>query len=163
MEPFEDFHCQICTQCGEVYASYLKRAVKTAWLMLDELELEWVPMGTTWRLNERHYGALQGLSKKAVADVMGLAETKELRKGYDAKPPALPAAHTLSPLRERKYAEVDVEELPLSESLRECLERVTPLWREKIFAFLSRNAMDATTFYKLPADRVVELGIQVPI
>ena len=115
-----------------IYTSVLKRAIRSTMILLDELRQTYRPVVKDWRLNERHYGALQGLSKKAVADVMGLAETKELRKGYDAKPPALPAAHTLSPLRERKYAEVDVEELPLSESLRECLERVTPLWREKI-------------------------------
>ena len=115
-----------------IYTSVLKRAIRSTMILLDELRQTYRPVVKDWRLNERHYGALQGLSKKAVADVMGLAETKELRKGYDAKPPALPAAHTLSPLRERKYAEVDVDELPLSESLRECLERVTPLWREKI-------------------------------
>ncbi|KAH8061970.1 phosphoglycerate mutase [Aureococcus anophagefferens] len=106
-----------------IYTSVLKRAIRSTMILLDELRQTYRPVVKDWRLNERHYGALQGLSKKAVADVMGLAETKELRKGYDAKPPALPAAHTLSPLRERKYAEVDVEELPLSESLRECLER----------------------------------------
>ena len=115
-----------------IYTSVLKRAIKTTMILLDELRQTYRPVVKDWRLNERHYGALQGLSKKAVAETMGVEEALKLRSSYDVRPPELPAAHTLSPLRERKYGEVDATSLPLTESLRECLERVTPLWREKI-------------------------------
>ena len=81
-----------------------------------------------WRLNERHYGAFQGRSKVDLADVLTYETVREYRAGYDAKPPALPGKHALSPLRERKYEGVATADLPLTESLKDCLGRVLPVY-----------------------------------
>jgi len=115
-----------------VYTSVLKRAVSSTMILMSELRQTYRPVVKDWRLNERHYGALQGLSKARLGGELGPETANRIRASFDERPPELPEHHTLSPYRERKYAEVPRAQLPLAESLRDCLDRVRPLWREKI-------------------------------
>ena len=115
-----------------VYTSVLKRAVTSTMVLLAELRQTYRPVVKDWRLNERHYGALQGLSKARLAKELGGDKATRIRASFDERPPEMPADHTLSPLRERKYDGVARERIPLAESLRDCLERVRPLWHENI-------------------------------
>ena len=115
-----------------VYTSVLKRAVTSTMVLLAELRQTYRPVVKDWRLNERHYGALQGLSKARLAKELGGDKATRIRASFDDRPPEMPADHTLSPLRERKYDGVERARIPLAESLRDCLERVRPLWHENI-------------------------------
>jgi 2,3-bisphosphoglycerate-dependent phosphoglycerate mutase len=126
-----------------VFTSVLKRAIRTQWIILDALDLLWLPVERTWRLNERHYGALQGLDKIETAAKHGEAQVKIWRRSYDIPPPALSLDDPRHPRFDRRYAGVPPSELPATESLKTTLDRVLPCWRERIAPELraGRNVM----------------------
>jgi 2,3-bisphosphoglycerate-dependent phosphoglycerate mutase len=114
------------------YTSVLKRAIRTCWLALDELDLLWIPMERDWRLNERHYGALQGLNKAETAAKHGEAQTKIWRRSYDIPPPPLSHDDPRSPSHDRRYAGLAPADLPATESLKDTIARFLPYWRQTI-------------------------------
>ena len=114
------------------YTSVLRRAIRTLWIVLEELDRMWIPVHPTWRLNERHYGALQGLNKAEMAARYGDAQVLVWRRSYDTPPPALEAADERNPVRDRRYASVDPKLLPLSECLADTVERFLPFWHDTI-------------------------------
>jgi len=114
------------------YTSVLKRAIKTLWLVLEEMDLMWIPVHRSWRLNERHYGALQGLNKAETAERHGAEQTNLWRRSYDVRPPALTRDDPRYPGKDPRYADVGAEELPLTESLKDNIERSLPYARDNI-------------------------------
>jgi 2,3-bisphosphoglycerate-dependent phosphoglycerate mutase len=114
------------------YTSVLTRAIRTLWLTLDELDLLWIPEIKSWRLNERHYGALQGLNKGETAAKHGEAQTKIWRRSYDIPPPPLTPDDERHASRDPRYAALKPDELPLSESLKDTVARFLPYWHENI-------------------------------
>jgi len=114
------------------YTSVLKRAIRTLWIVLDGMDLMWLPVHRNWRLNERHYGALQGLNKAETAAKHGEAQVKIWRRSYDIPPPALTPDDPRHPGRDRRYASLTREELPLTESLKDTVARFLPYWHETI-------------------------------
>lgn len=110
------------------YTSVLRRAIKTLWIALEELGQEWIPVTRAWQLNERHYGALQGLNKAETAEKYGEAQVKLWRRSYDTPPPALDAADERHPRFDPRYASLTPDQLPATESLKTTLERVLPYW-----------------------------------
>jgi 2,3-bisphosphoglycerate-dependent phosphoglycerate mutase len=114
------------------YTSVLKRAIKTLWLALEQLDLMWIPVHNTWRLNERHYGALQGLNKAETAARHGMEQTNIWRRSYDVQPPALTPDDPRHPRNDPRYAGVSPEDLPLTECLKDTVARFLPVWHETI-------------------------------
>jgi len=114
------------------YTSVLKRAIRTLWIGLDEMDLMWIPVHRSWRLNERHYGALQGLNKAETAEKFGEAQVKIWRRSYDIQPPALTADDERFPGRDPRYQALTPQELPLSECLKDTVARFLPYWHETI-------------------------------
>ncbi len=114
------------------YTSVLKRAIKTLWLIQEEMGLEWLPVVRAWQLNERHYGNLQGLNKAEMAEKFGEAQVKVWRRSYDVPPPPLELDDPRHPRFDRRYADLKPEELPSTESLKLTLERVLPYWHSTI-------------------------------
>ena len=114
------------------YTSVLKRAIRTLWIVLDEMDLMWIPVHRSWRLNERHYGALQGLNKAETAAKFGEAQVKIWRRSYDIPPPELTPDDERFPGRDPRYASLSKEELPLTECLKDTVARFLPLWHETI-------------------------------
>jgi 2,3-bisphosphoglycerate-dependent phosphoglycerate mutase len=114
------------------FTSVLKRAVQTLWICLEEMELEWIPVYNAWQLNERHYGALQGLNKSEMAAKYGEAQVKIWRRSYDVPPPPLDWDDERHPRFDRRYAGLTKDELPACESLKLTLERVMPYWHSTI-------------------------------
>lgn len=110
------------------YTSVLKRAIKTLWIALEEMNLVHIPVIRDYRLNERHYGALQGLNKAETAEKHGEAQVKIWRRSYATPPPALELSDERHPKNDSRYAEVDAEKLPTSESLELTVERFLPAW-----------------------------------
>lgn len=115
-----------------VYTSVLKRAIRTMWLTLDELDQMWLPVIRHWRLNERHYGGLQGLNKAETAEKHGAEQVKIWRRSYDTPPPALEESDDRYPGKDRRYADLTKNELPLTESLKDTVARFVPYWTETI-------------------------------
>ena len=115
-----------------VYTSLLKRAIRTMWLALEELDQTWVPVHREWRLNERHYGALQGLNKAETAAKHGEDQVLIWRRSYDIPPPALDIDDERHPAKDRRYATLPAENLPLSECLKDTVDRFMPLWQDTI-------------------------------
>jgi len=115
-----------------VFTSVLKRAIRTKWLLLDAMDLMWLPVERSWRLNERHYGALQGLDKAQTVTQHGEAQVRLWRRSYDIPPPPLAPDDPRHPRHERRYAGVDPLLLPATESLRDTLVRVLPYWHERV-------------------------------
>ena len=111
--------------------SVLLRSIRTLWIALEELDRVWIPVRKTWRLNERHYGALQGLDKAETSDREGEAQVQAWRRGYTVRPPALEPGDDRNSARDARYAAVPPDELPLTESLEDTLLRVMPYWRER--------------------------------
>ncbi len=122
-----------------VFTSVLKRAIRTQWLMLEELDLLWLPVERSWRLNERHYGALQGLNKAETARRHGDAQVKLWRRSYDIPPPPLASDDPQHPRFDPRYADVDPALLPSTEALKDTLLRVQPYWYQRILPELSRG------------------------
>ena len=114
------------------FTSVLKRAIRTLGLALDELDLLWIPVTKNWHLNERHYGALQGLNKAETAAKHGDAQIKIWRRSYDIPPPALTPDDERHPSRDPRYAALDPKQLPLTESLKDTVDRFLPYWHESI-------------------------------
>jgi 2,3-bisphosphoglycerate-dependent phosphoglycerate mutase len=114
------------------YTSVLKRAVRTLWIALDEMDLMWLPVHNSWRLNERHYGALQGLNKAETAAKFGDEQVLVWRRSYDIPPPALDPGDKRHPRNDRRYASLRESELPLTESLKDTVARFLPYWNETI-------------------------------
>ena len=114
------------------YTSVLKRALRTCWIALDELDLLWLPVIKNWRLNERHYGALQGLNKAETAAKHGEAQTKIWRRSYDIPPPPLTPDDPRHPARDPRYTSLSSSELPLTESLKDTVARFLPYWENTI-------------------------------
>lgn len=117
------------------YTSVLKRAIRTLWIILDETDLMWIPVERSWKLNERHYGALQGLNKAETAAKHGADQVKIWRRSYDIPPPALDESDERHPVHDPRYAGIDHP--PASESLKTTLERVQPYWEQAIAPQLS--------------------------
>ncbi len=114
------------------FTSVLKRAIRTLWIALDEMDLMWIPVRNSWRLNERHYGALQGLNKAETAAKFGDPQVKIWRRSYDIPPPALAPGDPRSPANDPRYAELGAGELPVTECLKDTVARFLPLWNSAI-------------------------------
>ena len=114
------------------HTSVLKRAIRTLWMVLDEMDLMWIPVCKSWRLNERHYGALQGLNKAETAAQHSEAQVKIWRRSYDIPPPPLTPDDPRHPSRDRRYASLSPNELPLTESLKDTVARFMPYWHSAI-------------------------------
>jgi 2,3-bisphosphoglycerate-dependent phosphoglycerate mutase len=114
------------------YTSVLKRAIKTLWIALEEMDLMWIPVHNHWRLNERHYGALQGLNKTETAEKHGVEQVKIWRRSYDIPPPVLTKDDERYPGKDPRYARLSPEEIPLTESLKDTVARFLPYWHETI-------------------------------
>ncbi|MCX6113344.1 MAG: 2,3-diphosphoglycerate-dependent phosphoglycerate mutase [Proteobacteria bacterium] len=114
------------------YTSVLKRAIRTAWIILDEMDLMWIPLHNNWRLNERHYGALQGLNKAETMKQYGEQQVKIWRRSYATKPPALEENDPRTSFSDPRYSEMNKKEIPLCESLKDTIERMMPYWHKVI-------------------------------
>jgi len=114
------------------FTSVLKRAIRTLWFILDEMDLMWIPVVRDWRLNERHYGALQGLNKAQMGEKFGDKQVKIWRRSYDIPPPALEETDPRNPAKDPRYKKLKKEEIPLTECLKDTVERFLPCWHEVI-------------------------------
>jgi 2,3-bisphosphoglycerate-dependent phosphoglycerate mutase len=153
------------------YTSVLKRAIHTLWAVLDQLDEQWLPVEKSWKLNERHYGALQGLNKAETAQKYGDEQVKLWRRGFAITPPELTKDDERYPGHDPRYAQLNEQELPLTESLATTIERVIPYWKETIEPRVSRgerviiaahgNSLRALVKYldNLNEDEVLELNI----
>ena len=132
-------------QVDVAFTSVLKRAIRTLWIMLDEMDRMWIPVERSWRLNERHYGALQGLDKAQTVQRHGAEQVKIWRRSYDTPPPPLATDDPRHPRFDARYADVPPAELPAAESLKDTLARVLPFWQGRIAPELraGRNVMVA--------------------
>lgn len=124
---------------NRAYVSVLKRAIRTLNFTLENLDRLWIPVTKSWRLNERHYGALAGLNKDEMRAEHGEAQVKIWRRSFDTPPPPLAEDHEYHPLNDERYADVPREFLPASESLKSTLDRVEPYWREEILPRLEQG------------------------
>lgn len=157
------------------YTSVLKRAVKTLWIVMEEMDLEWLPVINAWQLNERHYGALQGLNKAEMAAKFGEAQVKIWRRSYDIQPPALELDDPRHPRFDRRYASLSPEELPRTECLKDTVARMLPYWHSTIAPMVKTgkrvmicahgNSMRALVKYldNVPDNEIVELNIPTGI
>jgi 2,3-bisphosphoglycerate-dependent phosphoglycerate mutase len=153
------------------FTSVLKRAIRTEWIALGEMDQMWIPEHKSWRLNERHYGALQGLNKAETAAKHGETQVKVWRRSYDIPPPPLTLDDPRHPSRERRYGEIAPERLPLTESLKDTVDRFLPHWHEaiaptiragkKVLITAHGNSLRALVKYldSVPEDEIVELNI----
>lgn len=153
------------------YTSVLKRAIKTLWIVLEEMDLMWIPVHHSWRLNERHYGALQGLNKAETVERHGMEQVKLWRRSYDIPPPALTPEDPHYPGNDPRYANLRPEEIPLTECLKDVVARFLPYWHETIAPTVREgrrvliaahgNSLRALVKYldKIPDDKIVELNI----
>jgi len=114
------------------FTSYLRRSIKTLWLVLEEMDLMWIPIHNSWRLNERHYGALQGLNKVEMVARAGAEQVHLWRRSYDVRPPSLDPNDERSPAKDPRYAALDPKEVPLTECLKDTVARALPYWHETI-------------------------------
>lgn len=114
------------------FTSVLKRAIRTLWITLDEMDLMWIPVHNSWRLNERHYGALQGLNKSETAAKFGEDQVKIWRRSYDIPPPALEPKDSRYPGNDPRYQTLSKGDLPLTECLKDTVERFLPYWHKEI-------------------------------
>jgi 2,3-bisphosphoglycerate-dependent phosphoglycerate mutase len=110
----------------------LKRAIRTLWIALDEMDLMWIPVHRNWRLNERHYGALQGFNKAETAKKFGAAQVRLWRRSYDIRPPALEVEDPRHPRHDARYKGLSQEEIPATECLKDTLARCLPCWHDRI-------------------------------
>jgi 2,3-bisphosphoglycerate-dependent phosphoglycerate mutase len=157
------------------YTSVLKRAIKTLWIVLEEMELEWIPVTRAWQLNERHYGALQGLNKAEMAERFGDAQVKIWRRSYDTQPPALDLDDPRHPRFDRRYASLTEAELPRTECLKDTVARMLPYWQKtiaptvksgkRVLVVAHGNSIRALVKYldQVPDADIVELNIPTGI
>ena len=121
------------------YTSVLKRAIRTLWIAMDEMDLMWIPVINSWRLNERHYGALQGLNKAQTAEKYGEEQVHIWRRSYDIRPPELEEKDDRYPGKDPKYAGLTKEQLPVCECLKDTVARFMPYWNDSIAPQLKNN------------------------
>lgn len=121
------------------YTSLLKRAIRTLWIILEQMDLMWIPEKKSWRLNERHYGALQGLNKAEMAAKYGEEQVHIWRRSYDVRPPALDQNDQRSPHNDPRYKNIPMMELPLTECLKDTVERFLPYWKTEIAPSIIQN------------------------
>jgi 2,3-bisphosphoglycerate-dependent phosphoglycerate mutase len=121
------------------FTSVLKRAIRTLWIVLDEMDLMWIPVERSWRLNERHYGALQGLNKAQTAERHGAEQVKIWRRSYDIAPPPLEVNDQRHPRFDPRYKNLEPNDIPSTESLKDTLARVLPYWDKRIAPELKAN------------------------
>jgi len=157
------------------YMSVLKRAIRTLWIALDELDQMWIPVLRSWRLNERHYGALQGLNKAETAAKYGEEQVKIWRRSYDTPPPPLTYEDPRHPSHDRRYADLKRSELPLTESLKDTVARFLPYWGDviapemkagkRVLIVAHGNSLRALVKYleNIPDDKIVDLNIPTGI
>ena len=124
---------------SRAFTSYLRRAISTLNYVLEELNQEWIDVEKTWRLNEKHYGALQGLNKKETSKKYGVAQVNLWRRSYETAAPALSADDPRNPYFDFRYQEIPKEYLPMTESLKDTIERIMPYWIENIFPRLEQE------------------------
>jgi 2,3-bisphosphoglycerate-dependent phosphoglycerate mutase len=157
------------------FTSLLKRAIRTLNIVLDEMDLQWIPVTKTWRLNERHYGALQGLNKAEMAAKYGEEQIKLWRRGFAVRPPELTKEDERYPGHELKYGSLSEDDLPVAESLKDTIARFMPCWHEQIAPVIREgrqiviaahgNSLRALVKYldDIPDDEIVELNIPTGI
>ena len=157
------------------YTSVLKRAIRTLWIALDVLDQMWIPEEKSWRLNERHYGALQGLNKAETAAKHGEAQTKIWRRSYDIPPPPLALDDPRHPGRDPRYASLRPDQQPRAESLKDTVARFLPLWQDtiapailggqRVLIAAHGNSLRALVKYldDIPESEIVELNIPTGI
>jgi 2,3-bisphosphoglycerate-dependent phosphoglycerate mutase len=114
------------------YTSLLKRGIRTLWIVLDKMDLMWIPVFRSWRLNERHYGALQGLYKSKLAAKLGEEQVLIWRRSYDTPPPALNTSDPRYPGNDKRYKDLESKDIPLTECLKDTVERFLPYWQDTI-------------------------------
>ncbi len=153
------------------YTSVLKRAIKTLWLAMEEMDRMWIPVHRSWRLNERHYGALQGLNKAEMAKQFGEEQVKIWRRSYDTRPPALDRSDERYPGKDPRYRGLDDSELPMTECLKDTVERFLPYWHEtieptirageRVFVVAHGNSLRALVKYldQVSDQEIVEMNI----
>lgn len=157
------------------YTSVLKRAIRTMWIVMDEMDLMWIPVIRNWRLNERHYGALQGLNKAETAKKYGDDQVKIWRRSYDTQPPALDKTDERYPGFDLRYKDLTDNELPLTECLKDTVARFVPYWENtiapsiiegrKVLITAHGNSLRALVKYldNIPENEIVELNIPTGI
>jgi len=121
------------------YTSVLKRGIRTLWLVLDEMGLMWIPVYNSWRLNERHYGALQGINKAEMAAKYGEEQVHIWRRSYDIRPPSLKKGSKMYPGSDIRYKELNKKDIPLTECLKDVVKRVLPYWEKEIAPMLKKG------------------------
>ena len=153
------------------FTSVLKRAIRTLWIVLDEMDLMWIQVERDWRLNERHYGTLQGLNKAEIAAKYGAQQVKLWRRSYDVRPPALDASDPRYPGNDPRYKDVPKQQLPLTECLKDTVARFLPCWHELIVPSIRSgkrvlitahgNSLRALVKYleRVPDQQIVDLEI----
>ena len=153
------------------YTSVLKRGIRTLWIVLEQMDLMWIPIFNSWRLNERHYGALQGLNKSEMAKKYGEEQVLKWRRSYDIKPPSLKKTSAMYPSNDLRYKELNKKDIPLTECLKDVVERFMPYWKQEIAPTLkagkriiicaSSNSLRALVKYldKISDEEIVNLNI----
>lgn len=153
------------------YTSYLKRAIRTLWTVLDEMDLLWIPMIKSWHMNERHYGALQGLNKAETAAKYGEDQVNIWRRSYDIAPPLLELTDPRHPSNDLKYKDINPKELPVGESLKNTIDRFIPFWKsevepqirkgKKIIVSLHSNSLRALIKYldNLTSEEIMKVNV----
>jgi len=162
-------------QFDVAYTSVLKRAIRTLWITLDEMDLMWIPVHNSWRLNERHYGALQGLNKAQTAEKYGEAQVKIWRRSYDIPPPPLTRDDERFPGNDPRYEDLKLKDIPLSECLKDTVARTLPYWHEtiapaveagqRVIVAAHGNSLRGLVKYldNVPDEEIVELNIPTGI
>ncbi len=154
------------------YTSYLKRAIKTLWLALEEMDMMWLHVKKDWRLNEKHYGMLQGLNKAETAEKYGPEMVQLWRRSFDTPPQPVEADDKSNPKFDPQYAELTAEEIPLTESLKEVIERFVPYWeaeiapalkeKEEVLVSAHGNSLRALVMHLKNMSREDILGFNIP-
>lgn len=162
-------------QFEKAYTSYLKRAVKTLNCVLDRMDLDWIPVEKSWRLNEKHYGNLQGLNKAETAAKYGDEQVLIWRRSYDIAPVALEEDDARNPRKDIRYRDVNDKDLPRTESLKDTVARILPYWKEVIFPTLKQadeilvaahgNSLRGIIKYlkNIPDDEIVKLNLPTAV
>ncbi len=157
------------------FTSVLKRAIKTLWIVLEQMDLMWIPVQNSWRLNERHYGALQGLNKAETAAKHGMEQTQIWRRSYDVPPPPLALDDPRHPRFDPRYRKLSPEELPATESLKDTVQRFLPYWHqhispalkagERVIIVAHGNSLRALVMYldRISEQDIVKLNIPTGI
>ena len=157
------------------YTSVLKRAIQTLWIIQEEMDLMWIPVYRSWKLNERHYGALQGLDKSEMASKFGADQVLLWRRSYAIRPPELKKSDSMYPGKDPRYADLKGEEIPLAECLKDTVERFLPYWHDSIVPTLKErkkalivahgNSLRALVMYldNISEEEIVSLNIPTGI